>query len=146
VNTTDNMPTPQTKPQPTASEWKWYWAEGTEPEVMHLADSREDAIAAALDGCHLPQATICEGTPMQLRVNFLAAARVLDMFIEHNEDLQSEDGELFDMTTTPAQDAELEAALEAAFVAWRSKHRIGRSWALDTRNDEVIAVPPPAHD
>jgi hypothetical protein len=127
------------------TEWTWWWGEGRGPERYHPANSREDAIALAAEGAEcsgIYQVTICEGKPWDLSDSFFDVGRVLEDWHEHNQEAQDEDGELR-MSPTADQSQELENALNATFAEWRARHKLGRSWALDTRNEEVIDLPQP---
>lgn len=122
--------------------WKWFWGAGSEPDVYHPAESRDDAIAQAQDdaensGCEV--ATICEGKRKQLTDKVFDADHVLEWWQDHNEECQDEDGEL-KMNPTADQKTELEMVLNAALATWRAKHDLGHSWSLDTRNEEVIRM------
>ena len=128
-------------------EWTWYWGEGSEPEAYSPANSREDAVAKATRAAHerdLTEMTVCEGKPWKLRDDFFNADMVLEQWNDWNEDCQDEQGEL-SMEPTPDQEADLVLALNAAFAAWRAKHKLGRAYPLDTRNSEVISIPLVAH-
>lgn len=128
------------------SEWNWYWGVGSQPEVYHLANCRDDAIEQATedaaDNGH-DEMTVCEGKPWSLNDDFFDVDGVLEWWHDRNEEAMDEDGEL-SMNPTSEQKAELISALNATFAAWRSKHNLGRAWCLDTRNEEVIAFPIPS--
>lgn len=126
-----------------ADEWGWYWGVGSQPEVYHHANSRDDAIEQATEDAtdnEHEQMTVCEGKPWALLDDFFDADRVLEDWHERNEEAQDEEGEL-QMDPDTAQKAELEDALNAAFKAWRAKHNLGRAWCLDTRSEEIIEFP-----
>ena len=134
--------------QVKAPDWTWWWGYGSEPEQYEASfATREAAIADAKE--HATEAgtefTICEGKPWPLRDNIFDADHVMDRFHDWNDDRCDEDGDLH-MDPTPEQRGELETVLNDAFKAWREKHNLGRAWALDTRNDEVVMLDPVAAD
>jgi hypothetical protein len=124
--------------------WHWWWAEGTEPERYHgPCGSRQEAID---DGTELAdgyeEITICEATRMKLLDDHLDADWVIDRFNEQNEDAADPDGDPVIHRATPEQERDLEAVLKAAWVDWRTRHGLGKSWTFgDTRNEEVIKLP-----
>lgn len=142
------MPEPTTTPEAAtqASEWNWYWGCGSDPEVYHPAGSREEAIELATEVATAngqEEMTVCEGKPWPLYDDIFDADNVLEIFHDKNDDRCDEDGGL-QMEPTHQQKIELETALNAAFKTWRTKHGLGRAWAMDTRNDEVVTLEPAA--
>lgn len=125
-----------------AEGWSWYFGAGSAPEVYYPASSREEAIAGAQVDANLSgyeQMTICQGRPQALDHSIFDADLVLERFHEVNETLADEDGNLR-MEPKPEQCRELEATLAATFKSWCEKHKLGRAWSMDTRNDEVIEI------
>ena len=124
-------------------DWRWWWGDGTEPEHLHAGTvTRAEALAdAGLQGSPGDVVTICQGRRIPLKDDFLDADRVLEWWSDANEELADEDGDLR-MAPTQAQKIELESALNDAFKAWRAKHNLGRAWALETKGEEVITLPP----
>ncbi len=124
-------------------DWLWYWGEGAQPETFYAGVATRDAALADALVRRDPgtEVTICQGRPMPLKDDFFDGDRVLEWWSDANEDLTDEDGDLR-MEPTHAQKIELECALNDAFKAWRAKHNLGRAWALDTKGEEVITLPP----
>jgi len=116
-----------------AEEFRWYYSE--DHAVWHRAISRDDAVKkgrAAFRGVFL----ICEAKKEKLRDDFFDADQVIGSFEERNLDLWGDETEA---DPAAAAKAELEAALGAVFLAWRTKYTDWQAAALgETRNEEVV--------
>lgn len=123
---------------------QWWWAQSDDAErYFGPFASRDQAIAAAQAEAHEDHATafyICTARPRQLHDDIFNADEVLEQFEDHNEEAWGEDGP--DMATLPdGAEAELVAALNAAFKAWREKHQPWRAYNLeDFGNGETVPV------
>lgn len=123
------------------SEWPWWWGINGSERLNGPHDLRESALSEAMeDACPGDTITLCRAIPMELD-DSIDAWVILERFVEQNEDYCNEDGELLDMDISDVQAKELADTLTAAFKAWREKHKIGRSWALDVKDEETIVVP-----
>lgn len=118
-------------------EWGWFYARSDDAERFHAANSREDAVARGAEYYCGEPFHICEARRVTLRDDFFRADRVCEEFEEFNEEAWGEDGP--DGTITPEAERELEAALAAAFAAWREKHKPYTPWSLtDFQHGETI--------
>lgn len=127
-------------------EYAWWYGMGVDAERYLPADSREDAIAKATEEAadyEWEEISIALARPMTLNNDIFSADQVLDLLVEKNDEAWNEDGELLGMETAPEQDRELELALAETLKAWREKHKIGRAYALDIKECEVIHVAAP---
>jgi hypothetical protein len=122
--------------------WSWYYAEGTAPEIWMQAteNSRACAIAEARRYGAVP-VSICQGRPMPLGDNFFDAGSLWEQFTEHNQDVADEDGRIGGEPASSAL-AVLEDRMAETFGAWRREFGVGRAWALETKDDEVILPTP----
>jgi hypothetical protein len=124
--------------------WRWYYADGVDPEVWYQADENSRAAAVAQGSRYAREGraySICQGRAMPLGDNFFKGHNLWEEFTEYNQDVADEDGRLRGEPTSTML-AVLEDRMAEAFGAWRAEFGVGRAWALETKDQEVILPTP----
>ncbi len=123
---------------------RWFWAACESPylEDYESAPSREEAISAATEQAKNDESeaiTICFSVPYIFKDEpFTDVGDILERWQDDNN---PDVVDAFELSTTGEEERDLERMLNAAFTAWRLKHRIGFcDVPNDVTNEETITV------
>jgi hypothetical protein len=126
---------------PGDGQFFWWWGAGAEPETYTgPCDSRETAISEARDEEDDRGFTVVEADRSVARSDIFRADRVLEDYMERNEECWGEDWP--EIEATKEQRRELEQALTAALDGWFAQHGLKpKTWAFHTQQNEEYFAP-----
>lgn len=131
-------------------DYKWYYGYGDGGPEQYYGGfaTKEEAIEEGLDMAagNYEKITIVEAIYAKLNTDIFDEL-VFERLANANEEAQNEDGEIGVESATNEMANELNLQLRAVLDAWLVKHNLDYcAWAFgDTRNEEIIDVPP-LHD
>ena len=117
--------------------FKWYVAEGKEPEVyQETCDTFEEALAIGKRDYSKWGFTIVEADKALPTCDVFDADQIIERYEELNEDCWGEDGA--EISPTSAQQRELEMRLSLVLKEWMTEHDLsGRAWSFgETRFEQ----------
>ena len=132
------------KPLPVVAGKPWWWGFGSEPETLNGPfGNRVLALLEALkavkaDNSDRVAITLCQGDRAALTDDIFDADAVIEAFDDWNDDARDPDGGSL-IEATDAQRQELADALRDTLSTWRTKHGLGRAWAINTCNETVLS-------